>query len=512
MKKLLIFCFYLSSYSLFIHAQCSGTEPVVSLGDDTLLCQGQSVTLGAPAGYDSYLWSTSQTSQVITVNQPGTYIVAATISAGNNNLVLNGDFESGNTGFTSSYGYVSTPWSQALWNPGLYAVDVSPNDYHSNFYACGDHTSGAGKMYIANGASTANTVIWSQTIAVIPNTNYNFSAWVASVENTTSPAVMQFFVNGTQIGNVFSPSSTGCEWGQFFNLWNSGTSTSAVISIVNQNTEPSGNDFAIDDISFIPYCTNSDTIQVTYDPITVNAGNDLTFCSDDTQTLTATSNDAAASFSWSSGENSSTITPTQSGAFTVTATSANGCVVTDVVNVTINQTPDAKFTSSTVEGQIPLAVDFTNTSVGVATYSWLLDHNLSLSGDETTNYSVNFTEEGSYIITLVGLTAAGCIDSMQVTIHVTDEEWLQTPNVFTPDSDGANDAYHFNMENIKSLELTIFNRWGQEVRFLNDVNASWDGKDTKGNDLNGGIYYYIYKAEGGTGTQLSGQGFIQLVR
>ena len=69
---------------------------------------------------DTYDWSTGATSASITVSQPDTYSV--TVSQFTGNVVNNGDFSSGNTGFTSSY-VVGTggSWGQ-LSNPGTYAV------------------------------------------------------------------------------------------------------------------------------------------------------------------------------------------------------------------------------------------------------------------------------------------------------------------------------------------------------------------------------------------------------
>jgi len=52
----------------------AGTAPVVNAGPDRTIC-GQPIVLDAGVGFDSYTWSTGSTAQVITVNQPGFYIV-----------------------------------------------------------------------------------------------------------------------------------------------------------------------------------------------------------------------------------------------------------------------------------------------------------------------------------------------------------------------------------------------------------------------------------------------------
>ena len=175
-------------------------------------------------------------------------------TVGGTDRAVNGRFDSGNTGFSSEYTYVANGAGQLeLWPEGYYSVWTNPNDLHSNFSACTDAT-GTGKFMIINGNSIANKYMWRQTINVDPNTLYYFVTEIASV-HTTSPARLQFSVNGSLLGSVINASATTCQWDQFYATWNSGSNTTATISIVNQNTATSGNDFALDNIAFVP-CTS----------------------------------------------------------------------------------------------------------------------------------------------------------------------------------------------------------------------------------------------------------------
>jgi len=163
--------------------------------------------------------------------------------------VVNGDFEAGNTGFTSGYGYLAPAGQFTLYPEGFYTVDTNPNNVHNLWSSFGDHTSGHGEMMIVNGAPTANVTVWDETLSGLStNTNYYFSAWVAS-SYPTNPAVLDFSINGSSIGGLTAPTTTG-QWTQFYVQWNSGANTSADIALVNQNTIRSGNDFALDDIAF----------------------------------------------------------------------------------------------------------------------------------------------------------------------------------------------------------------------------------------------------------------------
>ena len=172
-------------------------------------------------------------------------------------------FNAGAVGFTSDY----IPGTGGTWgllsNEGTYAVSDNPALTHTNFAPCMDHTGDAvGNMMVINGAAQANQNVWCQTVSVTPGTDYEFGAWVAMVINS-SPAILQFSINGMLIGNIFNAPSATCAWTPFTASWNSGGNSSAQICIVNLNTQPSGNDFALDDITFNEVCTASDEMTIT---------------------------------------------------------------------------------------------------------------------------------------------------------------------------------------------------------------------------------------------------------
>lgn len=161
-----------------------------------------------------------------------------------NNLCINGNF-SGLGGFTSNY--VLNNVGPLL--EGQFWVGANPSLINAGFQACGDHTSGSGNMMVVNGATNASTKIWCETITVSANTNYQFGAWIASLA-AASPAQLQLFVNNVSVGGSFQASTQPCDWQQYCQSWFSGTNTTATICLVNLNPSASGNDFALDDLSF----------------------------------------------------------------------------------------------------------------------------------------------------------------------------------------------------------------------------------------------------------------------
>jgi gliding motility-associated-like protein len=78
---------------------------------------------------------------------------------------------------------------------------------------------------------------------------------------------------------------------------------------------------------------------------------------------------------------------------------------------------------------------------------------------------------------------------------VTEEYILGVPDAFTPNGDQVNDIIKVDGWGIKKLlEFRIFNRWGNEVFYTDDINTGWDGY-LDGKLQSQGTYMYIIKAE-----------------
>lgn len=167
------------------------------------------------------------------------------------NLLVNGDFSQGNSGFAS--GYTN---STDLGPEGNFTIGTNPANYHAPGVASfGDHTTGSGLMLIANGAVTPNVTVWQETVSVQPGKSYNFTGWAREWGGTTtdpSPAVLHVEINGQAAGADYHVPGTVTQWSQFSYTWNSGAATTATIRIVDLNTVAGGNDFALDDFSFAP--------------------------------------------------------------------------------------------------------------------------------------------------------------------------------------------------------------------------------------------------------------------
>ncbi|HEY5408706.1 MAG TPA: putative Ig domain-containing protein [Ginsengibacter sp.] len=260
--------------------------PTVTISADYCAVPGKvQLTANASPGVTGYSWSTGETTQVINVKVAGVYSVtvtganscqaSATISV-TQNLVVNGDFEAGGLspqttagfGFTSGYtfhpdvpGLVPAGQGELYDDSGNNGYSITPNgqNVHINFWGQ-DHTTGTGNFMAVNGHDGIQA--WQETVKVLPNTTYYFSAWGLSLDAAPPYARLQFNINSVQVGTIDSLApglqnnsngtvGSASPWTQFYGVYTTGaTTTTAVISIIDLQGSHPGNDYGLDDINF----------------------------------------------------------------------------------------------------------------------------------------------------------------------------------------------------------------------------------------------------------------------
>jgi len=118
-----------------------------------------------------------------------------------------------------------------------------------------------------------------------------------------------------------------------------------------------------------------------------------------------------------------------------------------------------------------------------------------------TNALGNFNDQRSVLVSsLAGCYKIIAIDSFynksdsSNSVCVDNCPVYVLPNIITPNGDDLND-FLVPMKNyrfIESVNITVFNRWGQEVHSSNEIAINWDGTDQRtGNPLSSGTYYYV---------------------
>ena len=432
-----LLCCLILLVTLHLPAQCPIT---VDAGEDVYLCAPPTPTQlnGDVSGpYLNFNWSptTGMSGQntftpTVTVTQTTSYVLTATAPDFGNNLVSNSDFEQGNSGFTSDYSY--SPGN--LIPEGLYDVLDDPQDDHPGFASCNDHTSGSGNMMVVNGAGSPNQDVWCQTVPVTPNTQYVLSAWVTSVV-ASSPALLQFNINGTPLGGIFNAPSGTCSWQNYFQVWSSGGNTSATICIVNQNTTLGGNDFALDDIVFSPVCTVTDTVKVHVISVTAVASPPVVTlpCEGVTAQLSGNGSSTGPNimYEWTTGNGNilsgaNTLIPivNAAGEYTLSVSYvANGdviCTKTATVTVILNPNPLIAFITppQPLGCGAPTTVLLGNSSQpAFSTYQWTTMNGNILGSTDQKIALVN--KVGTYTL-LVTNTNTGCTATTEVTVTITN--------------------------------------------------------------------------------------------
>lgn len=185
----------------------------------------------------------------------------------------------------------------------------------------------------------------------------------------------------------------------------------------------------------------------------------------------------------------------------VEAISIQGCTNTGgriPVTVIIEQLPVASLQSNMDYNTVYVGQEMiiTASPANYQIYNFFLNNQLVQSGALNTYSSFAF-QDGDVV-------SISCVSDMQCVGIISDSlvvKEIQIANAFTPNGDGFNDVF------LKGLDLTVMNRWGQEM--FNGTQG-WDGT-FKGNKVNPGTYYYILKITGPDKTSITKTGPLTLV-
>jgi gliding motility-associated-like protein len=384
------------------------------LTPDTTICYGATKQLRTVPSL-SFCWTpTSYLDNPLSVNpttsatQDITYYFTAEVTG--TNLIANGNFSSGNTGFTSQYNFANNNTTE-----GQYFVGANPSAWNGSLSACGDHTAGNGNMMLVNGTPIPDVNVWRQTVTVTPNANYAFSTWIQALW-PPNPAQLQFSINGKDVGQLITASLPTCTWTQFYTTWNSGNSTTAIISIVNKNTAIQGNDFALDDISFAPVFIRRDSVIIGVENPLVRTNADTTICPGGSVQLNTT---GAQTYTWSpaaglsnTGIANPVATPAALSQYIVTGTTVNGCIAKDTVAINLFAKPAIVVSNDTAicrNAQVQLS------ATGGVGYNWTPA--ATLSNPLISNPVASPTGNTKYYVTIIDNNTCQHLDSVLISLR-----------------------------------------------------------------------------------------------
>jgi gliding motility-associated-like protein len=264
---------------------------------------------------------------------------------------------------------------------------------------------------------------------------------------------------------------------------------------------------------------------------------------------------------WSTGEDmvSHVLTsqvfdpPTKNTNYTLEVTDRFGCVgKADVLYYSLvtkalftYQLEDQGKGSNSEEIEAPATYTFTNTSENgdLGKYEWYFYKSTQQINEEkdagtfkdsiqdiiySDNPVYTYEKTGDYKVKLVSKKiseSTTCTDYFYMKdFIVIGSSFIDAPNVFTPNGDGANDEFVVKFFSMKTVKITIVNRWGKVLHVWESNNVQgfyntassvpqsvWNGK-VGGQMATPGVYFYVAEGIGRDGEKRSANGFFHLFR
>jgi len=402
--------------------------------------------INTPENQVSYLWSTGETTQSITVSPEvnTTYTVTVTgcdtcEAKSDVNVIIKDSPEVsiedqeicwGSTTTLTATGEGTVVWSTGETTP---SIEVSPTETTTytvtltNDQGCTatdeavvtvktvSVTAGPSTMTICLGeevtltATPADSYAWStgettQTITVSPTED----AWIelkAIIDGCPAQDVVEILVSTPEVTVddqeiCWGSSTTLTAVGEGTVVWSTGETT-ASIEVAPTNTTT----YTVT-LTNNQGCTVTDEAVVTVKTVSVTAGpSTMTICLGEEVTLTAT---PADSYAWSTGETTQTITvsPTEDAWIELKAI-IDGCPAQDVVEILVN----APAVDAGSDQNIIFGNTVTLTAVGEGTVEWS-------TGETTQSIDIAPTETTTYTVTLTNDQGCTITDTVTVTVEI----------------------------------------------------------------------------------------------
>jgi len=424
---------------------CSATDSIlveenqptnVIISQNNTLCTNSVITLLLNQEFSSYLWSTSETTDTLVVNQQGEYSITVTDENG---------CESSDTIIIAEY---TNPNPQIIGDSIKCINDTIllslSDEYASYLWSVGEETQSIAieiadiySVFVTdtNGCSAYDTIVVSQ----YPTPTFKISG-----------GNMPCGLDSTNL-----TVSSG-----FFNyLWSTSDTTLSVTIYSEGNYSVS----AIDTNNCI-YIDNID-IEKKENPI-IEVEYDSILCPYDTTIIKILTTNV--SYLWYSGDTTNSIKVDTSGSYGVTITTDYGC--SNYANIKVVKVDSTDYSINSIPTSCPNTTDglikVTATSNFVPlTYQW---------SNQDTSYFADTLGEGYYSLTITD--TLGCILNID-SIYVSANEGfdcLFIPNAFSPNGDGYNDTWEIvNIDMFDEVKIEVFNRWGQSVYLYENTGENY---------------------------------------
>lgn len=183
--------------------------------------------------------------------------------------------------------------------------------------------------------------------------------------------------------------------------------------------------------------------------------------------------------------------------------------INSIIN-TLSEKPVALINAYPIGGTVPLFVNLSNKGIG-KTNKWTFN-----DGKKSTTQANPvhvFENPGVYTVTLTSTNAEGNTSIDSIEVEVTGNSSISDmPTEFSPNGDGINDVVDFGSKFISNMNAIVFDKKGNIIYTMEGIDGKWDGKDSKGENVKIGTYFYLISAVGIDGKKFEQKGSINLTR
>ena len=195
-------------------------------------------------------------------------------------------------------------------------------------------------------------------------------------------------------------------------------------------------------------------------------------------------------YAWDSGESSASISVSQPGSYTLTATNTVSgqidCITSRTVTLVVSETPritDVIIQDLQPQNRVEVITDINGN------FEYQLD-----SGPFQASNIFGDVTPGMHTVTINDLNGCG-----MVTENITV---VGFPKFFTPNGDGANDLWHIiGVSTLSNPVVHVFDRYGKLLKQLNQNSAGWDGT-YNGRELPSSDYWFKLSYSDNLGQQV----------
>ena len=267
-------------------------------------------------------------------------------------------------------------------------------------------------------------------------------------------------------------------------------------------------------------CAATGQVTVSAELYQASISPDVAICMDATALISVGGLDAGATIHWTpealvdAGQGTAQIqaSPQSATWFTATVSTPSGCSWSDSALVNVGLMSGSVVTAS-VDQNVVLAGTLVHLlatpSTGV-TYLWQPAGAVSNATVASPTATVN--ETTTFVVT-VSDGICSTKDSVTVTVHelVCGDPDIFVPDAFTPNGDGNNDLLFVRGRHVATMELKIFDRWGEVVFATKDQAEGWDGS-YKGKPVDPAVYVYWLRVRCADGQDYFHKGNVTVIR